>query len=142
MKRILDINVLLAFVSECNGSHRIVRDWWSQLEKSEKLYIPRSVQTGLLRLLCTTAVMGEDVLSLPQAWSCYAQLLASQRFSFAVEPPGIDSKWERLCRPFKNSPKVVMDAYLAAFSSVGGYRLVTLDRAFHQFEPVPVEILG
>ncbi len=40
---------------------------------------------------------------------------------------------EEYCRPFGRSPKVVMDACLAAFAVAGGYRLVTLDRAFGEF---------
>jgi hypothetical protein len=44
------------------------------------------------------------------------------------------AEWERLCRPFGRSPKVVLDACLAAFAVAGGYRLVTLDGAFGRFD--------
>lgn len=77
--------------------------------------------------------MGDEAVSLPEAWRLYAALLASGRFSFVLEPRGIDVLWEQFCRPFDKSPKVVMDAYLAAFAVAGGYRLVTLDLAFAQF---------
>ena len=78
--------------------------------------------------------MGSDVLTLPQAWSTYVVLIASGRFSFVLEPPRLDATWNEFCRPFPSSPKVVMDAYLAAFAVCGGYRLTTLDKAFSQFK--------
>jgi predicted nucleic acid-binding protein len=77
--------------------------------------------------------MREDTLTMSQAWSVYAALLDSGQFSFVLEPPRLDVTWAALCRPFARSPKVVMDAYLAAFAIAGGYRLVTLDKAFCQF---------
>lgn len=133
MKLLSDVNVMLALVAQRHASHEEVKAWWQTLPPAETIYIARPVQTGLLRLLCTEAVMGEDTLSLPGAWAVYATLLASGRFAMVLESPGLDAAWERLCRPFGRSPKVVMDTYLAAFALSGGYRLATLDRAFAQF---------
>jgi toxin-antitoxin system PIN domain toxin len=141
MKRLSDVNVLVALVSERCAQHATVRRWVEALPVAETVYISRSVQMGLLRLLCTEAVMGEDTLLLPQAWSVYARLLASSRFALALEPLGLDPAWARFCLPFGRSPKVVADAYLAAFAVAGGYRLVTLDRAFGQFKELDWEML-
>ncbi|MCX6995517.1 MAG: PIN domain-containing protein [Kiritimatiellaeota bacterium] len=134
MKRLSDVNVLLTLASDRCRQHDAIKDWWARLPQTESLCICRHVQTSLLRLLCTEAVMGVETLTLPQAWSVYAQLLASGRFTFALEPLGLDATWAAYCRPFGRSPKVVMDAYLAAFAVAGGYRLVTLDKAFGQFK--------
>ena len=136
MKLLSDVNVLVALVAERHAAHEGVKAWWHSLPLTETIYIARPVQTGLLRLLCTESVMGEDTLSLPRAWAVYTALLASGRFAMVLESPGLDIAWESLCRPFGRSPKVVMDAYLAAFALSGGYRLVTLDRAFAQFAKV------
>jgi toxin-antitoxin system PIN domain toxin len=133
MKLLSDVNVLVALVAERHASHKVVKSWWQALPDAEPMGIVRPVQTGLLRLLSTEAVMGNDTLSLSEAWGVYATLLASGRFTLVLESPGLDVTWEKLCRPFGRSPKVVMDAYLAAFALSGGYRLVTLDRAFTQF---------
>lgn len=35
-----------------------------------------------------------------------------------------------------------MDAYLAAFAMAGGYRMVTTDRAFRQFQGLDLVLLG
>jgi len=96
---------------------------------------------GLLRLMSSEAALGKDALALPDAWAVYATLLASGRFVFTFEPRGLDQLWERFCRPFRESPKVVMDAYLAAFAKAGGYRLVTLDVAFTKFPGLDHEII-
>ena len=133
MKLLCDVNVLLALVAQRHAAHESVKAWWQALPIVETIFIARPVQTGLLRLLCTEAVMGEDTVSLPHAWAMYAAMLASGRFAMTLESPGLDVAWERLCRPFGRSPKVVMDAYLAAFAISGGYRLATLDRAFEQY---------
>jgi toxin-antitoxin system PIN domain toxin len=134
MKRLSDVNILLALVSDRSRQHAVTKAWWERLPLTESLCICRHVQTSLLRLLCTDAVMGAEAMTLPRAWSVYAQLLASGRFFFTLEPPRVDATWADLCRPFGRSPKVVMDAYLAAFAVAGEYRLVTLDKAFGQFK--------
>ena len=133
MKLLSDVNVLLALVAERHAGHTAVRAWWEHLPADTTIHICRPVQTGLLRLLCTDAAMGNEALTLPRAWAVYATLIASGRFALALEPLGLDAQWEILCRPFGRSPKVVMDAYLATFALTGGYRLATLDQAFSQF---------
>jgi len=40
------------------------------------------------------------------------------------------------------SPRLWTDAYLAAFASSGGYRLVSFDRDFAQFEGLNVRLLA
>ena len=134
MRLLSDVNFLLALVADGHAQHQAVRAWWERLPATEVILICRPVQMALLRLLCTEAALGEDAVTLPIAWSIYATLLASGRFAFALEPRGLDPLWEKVCRPFARSPKVVMDAYLAAFALAGGYRLITLDRAFVQFK--------
>jgi hypothetical protein len=67
---------------------------------------------------------------------------AAGRFSFVLEPEGLDPRWERLCRPFRRSPKVLLDACLAAFAEAGGCRLLTLKRAFGQFPELDHELVA
>ena len=133
MKQLADVNLLLALVVERHAQHAAVRVWWSRRKAEGPVYLCRSVQASFLRLLTTSAVMGDETLTLPQAWGCYAQLLNSGHFALALEPTGLDATWAGLCQPFGRSPKVVMDAYLAAFAVTGSYELLTLDRAFAQF---------
>ena len=133
MQQMCDVNVLLALVTERHAHHLRCKNWWKTRDHASPLLICREVQISLLRLLSTEAVMSEDALTLPQAWSLYASLLKSGGFHRVLEPRGLDVEWERLCRPYRHSPKVVMDTYLAAFAITGGYTLVTLDGAFASF---------
>ena len=50
------------------------------------------------------------------------------------EPLGTVSLWHRLAALDTASPKIWMDAYLAAFAISGDLPLVTLDRDFKSFE--------
>lgn len=141
MRQMCDVNVLLALVAERHTHHLRCKEWWMARDFASPLLICREVQIALLRLLSTEAVMAEDSLSLPQAWSLYASLLKCGGFHLVLEPRGLDAEWERLCRPYKRSPKVVMDAYLAAFAIAGGYTLVTLDGAFASFRGLSLLVL-
>ena len=136
-----DVNVLLAMVAERHVHHVRCVNWWKHRQDNSPVLICREVQAALLRLLSNTTVMGPDVLTLSQAWSVYALLLKDGGFSRVIEPRGLDSRWEHLCRPFKHAPKVAMDAYLAAFAISGGFTFVTLDRAFTPFDGLSVLIL-
>ena len=140
MKLLSDVNVLLALVAEGHVHHESTRAWWEALPGNTAVHICRPVQTSLLRLLSTEAAMGDDALTLPDAWAVYATLLASGRFVFTPEPSGLTPLWQDLCKSFGRSPKIVMDAYLAAFAQAGGFRLATIDRAFAQFKRLEFEI--
>lgn len=62
-------------------------------------------------------------------------LLALPQVTEADEPRGSVVFWRRFASRNTASPKLWMDAYLAAFAQAGGLRLVTLDRDFRAFEP-------
>ena len=53
-----------------------------------------------------------------------------------AEPTG-----ERFADSIAASPKLWMDAYLAAFAVVGGFKLVTSDKAFKQFKGLNLQLL-
>lgn len=69
-----------------------------------------------------------------QAWETYDRLCEDDAVIFAEEPPGLDRIWRQLAHPGTASPKLWMDAYLAAFAIAGKMRLVTLDHNFKSFE--------
>ena len=56
------------------------------------------------------------------------------------EPPGVFVLWRTLATRDAASPKVWMDAYLAAFAIGGGLRMVTLDRDFKNFVPQGLDL--
>ena len=73
----------------------------------------------------------------------YEALLADDRIVLrAEEPAGLKPRWKRMAIRDTASPKLWMDAYLAAFALAGGYRMVTTDAAFKQFGGLDLVLLG
>jgi predicted nucleic acid-binding protein len=78
-----------------------------------------------------------------QAWRAYEALVADDRIVFRVEEPaGLETRWKRYAMRNTASPKLWMDAYLAAYAVAGGYQMVTTDSAFKQFKGLDLELLG
>jgi uncharacterized protein len=73
--------------------------------------------------------MGKDTKSMSEAWVLFDRLWTDPRISFLSEPEGIDAEFRSRSRLATASPKVWADAYLLAFASVAGLKLVTFDRA-------------
>lgn len=86
--------------------------------------------------MTTAAVVklyGAQVPANSEAWALHAAIRNNARIRFADEPPGLEEAWQRFGAIGSASPKLWMDAYLAAFAVSGGYRLITSDKAFKQF---------
>ena len=76
------------------------------------------------------------------AWALYENLRADERVASAEEPQGLEAVWKKLASVGTVSPKLWMDAYLAAFAIAGGHELVTTDNDFKQFKGLEVLVLG
>lgn len=61
-----------------------------------------------------------------QTSSAYEAFLADERIAFSsIEPPGLEPRWKRLTMRSTASPKLWMDADLAAYALASSYRMVT-----------------
>jgi uncharacterized protein len=87
------------------------------------------------------AVYDIDPLSNEGAWDVYEAFIADERILFQAEPPRVDVIWKKLAARKTSSPKLWMDAYLAAFAIAIGAQLVTTDKAFTQFSGLDVEVI-
>jgi len=67
-------------------------------------------------------------------------LQALPQVAWRDEPAGIFGLWRTLAALDSASPKVWMDAYLAAFAIAGALRLVTLDKDFKNFLPQGLDL--
>ncbi len=141
MEVLVDVNVLLPLADPCHVHREIASKWLNGLSENKSLLICRVVQMGVLRLLTTSSVMQGEPLTLPEAWSWYGKLIQDPCVSGIQEPKGLQAKWAELCFDFGASPKIVTDAYLAAFAIAGGHSLVTFDKGFKQFEGLELELL-
>ena len=143
--RLADSNVWLALALSKHQFHGVARDWLADQKPSDAALFCRSTQQSFLRSLTTRAVLapyGIPPLSNKAAWSAYEGFLADERVSWVEEPRGLESHWKKLARNAKASPKLWMDAYLAAFAMAGGYQLVTTDKAFKQFKGLDLLVLS
>ncbi len=104
------------------------REWFEQ-SADEQFFFCRFTQITVLRLVTTKEIMGKDTKNMSEAWSLWDKIWADNRVAFLPEPDGLETAFRKLSRLPSRSPKVWADAYLLAFASVAGVRLVTFDRA-------------
>jgi toxin-antitoxin system PIN domain toxin len=131
-----DSNVWLALAIFKHEFHAPAQGWLAGRARRKALFC-RATQHSFLRLLTTGAVLspyGSPPLSNKAAWTVYENFLADERIAWVEEPRGVERHWKKLAGGSKASPKLWMDAYLAAFAVAGGYQLVTMDKAFRQFK--------
>jgi toxin-antitoxin system PIN domain toxin len=140
-----DSNVWLALALSKHSHHNAARGWLETVEAPASVLLCRATQQTFLRLLTNSTVLGaygNPPLTNRQAWSAYEALLKDDRIAFRVdEPPGLEPLWKELGVRAMASPKLWMDAYLAAFALAGQYRMVTTDAAFRQFRGLDLLVL-
>lgn len=141
-----DSNVWLALTLSEHVHHAAVRRWLEGVEEPRSAFFCRATQQTFLRLLTNRSVLapyGNPPLTNREAWKVYEALLADDRIALQVEEPaGVDARFKQLAVRNTASPKLWMDAYLAAFALAGGYRMVTTDAAFRQFRGLELDLLG
>jgi toxin-antitoxin system PIN domain toxin len=123
-----DINVWVALTYEGHAHHQTTAAWFATLTPDVSLVFCRLTQLGLLRLLTTEAVMGDEVMTQPQAWDVYDRWQQDPRVEFQDEPTDIEARFRALTRLRQPATKDWADSYLAAFATVGQLTLVTFDR--------------
>jgi len=140
-----DSNVWLALALSGHAHHELARDWLDTVDEPATVLFCRSTQQSFLRLLTNSAVLapyGNPPLTNREAWQAYEALLADYRIVLrAEEPAGLESRWKELARRDDASPKLWMDAYLAAFALAAGCRMVTTDAAYRQFAGLDLLLL-
>ena len=104
------------------------KSWFDQTKDGQFLFC-RFTQITVLRLLTTEPIMGKDTQTMPEAWDLWDRIWADSRVLFVPEPEDIETEFRSLSRLKTRSPKVWADAYLLAFASIAGLKLVTFDRA-------------
>lgn len=141
-----DTNVWLALALSGHAHHERARTWFDTVDTVGSIRFCRATQQSLLRLLTSAAVFAPyqlDPLTNRQAWEAYVALASDDRVRMRTgEPAGIEATWRALASRRTASPKLWMDAYLAAFALEDGAQLVTIDKAFTQFDGLDVLLLA
>jgi toxin-antitoxin system PIN domain toxin len=125
-----DLNVWLA-LSWSNHRHSGAAWKWFSGQPDSNFLFCRFSQIGLMRLLATSAIMGEDVLTIGQTWATYDRWLQDSRIELKQESFPLEDAFRISTRSVAKlaSPKSLGDCYLLAFSQSVGATLVTFDKA-------------
>lgn len=140
-----DTNVWLSLALSEHIHHRAARDWLDTCTVARSVLFCRATQQSLLRLLTTSAVLapyGNPPLTNQEAWQVYAAFVSDDRVHLVEEPLGLEPAWVGLAAIGTPSPKLWMDAYLAAFAHAAGHTLVTTDAAFGRFPGLTLRLLA
>ncbi len=142
--KLLDTNLWLALSLSGHSHHLAARKWFDEQTDSGSIAFCRATQQSFLRLMTTEGVLsvyGNKPLSNAEAWAGYEALMADDRVIFCPEPSGLDAIWKKLAARRSSSPKLWMDAYLAAFAITRDADLITIDKAFSQFPGLGVLVI-
>ena len=135
---LFDTSVWIAAVFPTHPFHQVAQQHLQKATAFEPAVFCRATQQSFLRLASTPAILkayGATGMTNRDALVALSALLALPQVCEREEPPGTFAIWQRLASRDTASPKVWMDAYLAAFAIGGGLRMVTLDQDFRNFVP-------
>jgi toxin-antitoxin system PIN domain toxin len=133
---LIDTNVWIAAVFPSHPAHRWAAGQLAAASAANPACFCRATQQSLLRLLSAPVVLkmyGADGATNDDAITALEAFLALAQVRMVKEPPGIFTLWLQLGSMQQASPKLWMDAYLAAFAICGGMEFLSLDRDFEAF---------
>lgn len=141
---LFDTNVWIALAFASHPHHHLAEAAYARVSTNEPAVFCRSTQQSFLRIATTPAVLrqfGAETFTNQDALATLNQFLALPTVAFRDEPVGLVPLWHRLAGRPTASPKVWMDAYLAAFAISGDFIMVTLDHDFESFQPAGLNLL-
>ncbi len=140
-----DTTIWLALVLSRHIHHAAARSWLQSIDEPASVFFCRSTQQSFLRLLTNASVLGaygNPPLTNGEAWATYEALLRDDRIVLREEPANLEPRWQQIVTRGTATPKLWMDAYLAAYALTGGCRMVTTDVGFRQFRGLHVVLVG
>ena len=140
---LIDTNVWLAALFSSHPFHTHAQKALQQATPAQPALWCRATQQSFLRLASTPAlhqVYDTKGMTNRDALVAMDALQALPQVALLDEPSGTVALWRTLAGLASASPKVWMDAYLAAFAIAGGLRMVTLDRDFKNFVPQGLDL--
>jgi uncharacterized protein len=133
---LLDTNVWVALAFAAHSHRSQALEAYAKVAESRPAVFCRCTQQSFLRLATTPVLLrkyGVERFTNADALEALNQFLALPAVSYRDEPSGLVPIWHRLAARPTASPKVWMDAYLAAFAIAGDLNMVTFDRDFKRY---------
>lgn len=141
---LFDASVWMALAFGSHPHHAQASQAFAAADAMHPVAFCRATQLAFLRLVTTPAmhrIYGSGSITNDQAWKKWSLLIALPQVVWLEEPRGLDTFWQAHARLRSASPKVWMDAYLAAFARGHHIPLATLDRDFTNFAGLSVRVL-
>jgi len=141
---LFDTNVWLAAVFTTHPFHALAQNALQRATPAVPAVFCRATEQSFLRLASTPSLLkvyGAEGPTNRDALLALNALQALRQVGVRDEPRGALPLWHALSARDSASPKVWMDAYLAAFATAGGLRMVTLDRDFKNFVPHGLDLI-
>ena len=133
---LFDTNVWIAAVFPSHPFHRLAATALQQATAAEPAVFCRATEQSFLRLASTPVICksyGADGFTNRDALATLLALQALPQVTTQSEPPGTVGLWHSFAGLATASPRVWMDAYLAAFAKAGSLAVTTLDSDFNNF---------
>lgn len=143
--RLFDVNVWLALSFQTHPAHSVAKAAFESATSEAPAVFCRATQQSFLRLVTTPAIQkcyGSESISNTLAWDRWEYLAAMPQVLFLGEPPKLQNHWSEYARTDRATPKVWMDAYLAAFAKAYEIEVLTLDADFRNFKALDVQVLA
>jgi uncharacterized protein len=133
---LFDTNIWIAVVFPTHPFHDLAQEALAGATSAQPAVMCRSTQQSFLRLASTPTLLkvyGAESCTNRDALVAMEGLLALPQVVLRSEPEGVFELWRQFASRDAASPKLWMDAYLAAFAVAGGTNMVTLDHDFKSF---------
>jgi toxin-antitoxin system PIN domain toxin len=144
MKALLDTNFWIALTLDTHPGHVLAITWHANAPLGRgSLLFCRHTELSFLRLTTQEATMqafGKKPFSNTEAARFLASVQADPTVASVPETPGTKDLWLKLAASSTPSPKVWMDAYLAASAIQSGVELLTFDKSFRKFEKAGLQL--
>ncbi len=139
-----DVSVWVALAFATHPHHARAKLEFANADSLNPAAFCRPTQQSFLRIVTTPAVQriyASGVISNHDAWEKWQMLMALPQVVWLDEPQAIEKIWRKHALLRSASPKVWMDAYLAAFAIGHRISIATLDADFMQFKGLSVNFL-
>ena len=141
---LFDSSVWVALAFSSHPHHAESRRAFAAADSANPAAFCRATQQSFLRIVTTPAIQkayGSSPITNEAAWQKWELLMALPQVVWLNEPRGMETLWRKYAARSTASPKVWMDAYLAAFARGHGISLATLDGDFTNFTNLSVQYM-
>jgi hypothetical protein len=135
MPDLLDASVWVPLSAPDHVHYPRARRYWDE-EAADTLVFCRVTALALLRHITNPRILREVALDGAAAWRALVTWLALPRVTVLAEPPGLDELLGRWGGEYDLRGGHWTDAYLAAFATASGCRLIAFDSDFRHYPGV------